>query len=60
MRFITADGKEVQDVPGYVETDVTLGEHKLKGVRMLVFKRATNPCLIGRDLLAVNPSNKTI
>ena len=25
---------------------------------MLVFKRATNPCLIGRDVLAVHPSTK--
>ena len=58
VRVITADGKEVQDVPGYVETDVTLGEHRLKGVRMLVFKRATNPCLIGRDVLAVHPGTK--
>ena len=58
VRVMTADGKEVQDVPGYVESDVTLGEHQLKGVKMLVFKRATNPCLIGRDVLAVNPSTK--
>ena len=58
MRVITEDGKEVQDVPGYVETYVTLGEHELKGVRMLVFKRVTNPCLIGRDVLAVHPSTK--
>ena len=56
MRVITADGKKVQDVQGYVETDVTLGEHKLKGVRILVFKRATNPCHIGRDVLEVHPS----
>ena len=58
VRVITADGKEVQDVPGYVEADVTLGEHRLKDVKMLVFKRATNPCLIGRDVLAVHPSTK--
>ena len=58
VRVMTADGKEVQDVPGYEEADITLGEHQLKGVKMLFFKRATNPCLIGRDLLAVHPSTK--
>ena len=34
VRVMTADDKEVQDVTGYVEADVTLGEHQLKGVRM--------------------------
>ena len=34
VRVITSDGKEVQDVPGYVKADVTLGEHRLKGVKM--------------------------
>jgi hypothetical protein len=44
VRVITADGKEVQDVPGYVETDIRLNEHVVKNVKMIVFKRATNPC----------------
>ena len=58
VRVITADGKEVPDVPGYVEADVTLDNYRLKGVKMIVFKRATNPCLIGRDVLAVHPSTQ--
>ena len=58
IRVITADDKEVPDVPGYVETDVTLDDHKLKGVRMIVFKRASNPCLIGRDVLSVHPTTQ--
>ena len=58
VKVMTEDGKEVQDVPGYVEADVTLGELRLKGVKMLVFRRATNPCFIGRDVLAVHPSTK--
>ena len=58
IRVISADGKEVPDVPGYVEADVTLDNHRLKGVKMIVFKMATNPCLIGRDVLAVHPTNQ--
>ena len=52
VRVITADGTEVPDVPGYVEADVTLDNYRLKGVKMIVFKKATNPCLIG-DVLSV-------
>ena len=56
IRVTTAEGKEVTDEPGYVEADVTLDNQRLKGVRMIVFKRATYPCLIGRNVLAVHPS----
>ena len=58
IRVITAVGKAVPDVPGYVEADVTLDNYRLKGIKMIVFKRATNPCLIGRDVLSVNPSTQ--
>ena len=58
IRVITADGKEVPDVQGYVEADVTLDNYRLKGVRMIVFKRATNPCLIGRGVLSIHPSTQ--
>ena len=58
IRFITAEGKEVPDVPGYVEADVTLDNYRLKGVKIIVFKRATNPCLIGRDVLSVLPTTQ--
>ena len=58
IRAITEDGKEVPDVPGYVEADVTLENNRLKGVKIIVFKRATNPCLIGREVLSVHPSTQ--
>ena len=38
--------------------DVILGNQKLEKVKMLVFKNATNPCLIGRDVLATHPDIK--
>ena len=43
---------------GFAEVNVTLGNHTLEKVRMLVFKNASNPCLIGRDVLAVHPETK--
>ena len=58
IRVITVGGKEVPDVAGFMEANVTLDNHKLKGVRMIVFKRATNPCLIRRDVLAVHPTTQ--
>ena len=33
VRVITADGKEVPEVPGYVEADVTLDNYRPKGVK---------------------------
>ena len=56
---MTADGKEVQNILGFAEIDVTLGNQTLEKVRMLVFKNATNPCLVGRDVLAIHPATKT-
>ena len=41
-----------------MEADVTLDNHKFKGVRMIVFQRATNPCLIGRDVLAIHTTTQ--
>ena len=38
--------------------DVILGNQKLEKVKMLVFKNATNQCLIGRDVLATHPDIK--
>ena len=58
-KAVTADGKEEQNVLGFAEVNVTLGNHTLEKVRMLVFKNASNPCLIGRDVLAVHPETKT-
>ena len=37
---------------------MALDNYRLKGVRMIVFKRATNTCLIGRDVLSVHPSTQ--
>ena len=54
----TADGKEVKDILGFAEVDVTIGKQTLKKVKMLVFKNASNPCLVGRDVLAVHPVSK--
>ena len=58
IKAVTADGKEVRDILGFAEVDVTLGDQTLEKVRMLVFKNSTNPCLIGRDVLAVHPVTK--
>ena len=58
IKAITADGKEVQDVSGFAEVEVFLGNQKLEKVKKLVFKNATNPCLIGRDVLASHPDTK--
>ena len=55
---MTADGKEVKDVLGFAELEVTLGNQKLANARMLVFKNLTNPCLIGRDILLAQPETK--
>ena len=52
IKAITADGKEVRDILGFTEVDFILGNRNLERVKMLVFKTATNPCLIGRDVLA--------
>ena len=38
--------------------DVILGNQKMEKVKMLVFKNATNPCLIGHDVLASHPETK--
>ena len=43
---------------GFAEADVILGNQKLEKVKMLVFKSLTNPCLIGRDVLATHPYTK--
>ena len=66
IKAITADGKEVKDILGFAvddildfEADVTLGNQTLEKVRMLVFKNSTNPCLLGRDVLAVHLETKT-
>ena len=58
IKAVTADGKEVQDILGFAEVNVTLGNQTLEKVKMLVFKNSTNPCLIGRDVLAVHPVTK--
>ena len=58
IKAITADGKEVKDILGFANVDVTLGNKTLEKVRMLVFKNSTNRCLIGRDVLAVHPITK--
>ena len=42
------------DILGFADVDVTLGIKTLEKVKMLVFKNSTNPCLIGRDVLAVH------
>ena len=57
VKAITADGKEVKDIrrSPFAEEDVILGNQKLERVNMLVFKNATNPCLIRRDVLATHP-----
>ena len=58
IKVITADGKEVKDILGFAEEDVILGNKNLEKVKMLVFRNATNPCLIGRDVLATHPDIK--
>ena len=58
-KAVTADGKEVQNVLVFAVVNVTLGNHTLKKVRVQVFKNASNPCLIGRDVLAVHPETKS-
>ena len=57
---MTADGNEVQNILGFAEIDVTLGNQTLEKVRMLVFKNATNLSLVGRDVLAIHSATKTI
>ena len=54
IKAVTADEKEVRDILGFAEVDVILGNNKVEKVRMLVFKNSTNPCLIGRDVLATH------
>ena len=58
IKAVTADGKEVKDILGFTEVNVTLGDQTLEKVRILVLKNSTNPCLIGRDVLAVHPKTK--
>ena len=58
IKVITADGKEVKDILGFTEADVILGNKMLEKVKMLVFRNATNPCLIGQDVLATHPDIK--
>ena len=58
IRAMTADGKEVKDVLGFAELEVTLGNQKLNNARMLVVKDLTNPCLIDRDILSAHPETK--
>ena len=58
VKVVTADGKEVKDMLGFVEADLILGNQKLEKVKMLMFKKVTNPCLIGRDILATHPDTK--
>ena len=58
VKVVTAEGNEVKDLLGFAEADVTLGNQKQEKVKMLVFKSLTNPCLIGRDVLATHPDTK--
>ena len=58
IKVVTADGKEVKDLLGFAEVDVILGNQKLEKMKTLVFKNATNPCLVGRDVLATHPDIK--
>ena len=58
IKAVRADGKEVKNILGFAEVDVILGNQKLEKVNVLVFKNATNPCLIGRDVLATHPDIK--
>ena len=58
IKAVTADGKVFKDILGFAEVDVTIGNQTLEKVKMLVFKNATNPCLVGRDVLAVHPVTK--
>ena len=58
IKAVTADGKEIKDILGFAEVDLILGNQKLEKVKMPVFKNATNPCLIGRDVLATHPDIK--
>ena len=58
VRVMTADGKEVKDVLGFAEVEVTLGNQKLNNATMLIFKNLTNLCLICRDILSAHPETK--
>ena len=58
IKVVTADGKQVKDLLGFAEVDIILGNQKLEKVKTLVFKNATNPCLVGRDVLATHPDIK--
>ena len=58
IKAVTADGKEVKDILGFAELDATIDNQTLEKVKMLVFKNASNPCLVGRDVLAVHPVTK--
>ena len=59
IKAVTADGNEVQNILWFAETYVTLGNQTLEKVRMVVFKNTTNPCLVGRDVLAIHSATKT-
>ena len=59
IKAVTADGKEVKDILGFAEVDVTIGNQTLERVKMLVFKNTTNPFLVGRDVLAVHPVTRS-
>ena len=52
IKAVTADGKESKDILGFAEVDVTIGDQTLEKVKTLVFKNATNPFLVGRNVLA--------
>ena len=58
VKAIKADGKEVKDILGFAEVDVILGNKKMEKVKMLLFKNATYPCLIGGDVFATHPDTK--
>ena len=50
--------EKVKDILGFTVVDVILGDQKMEKVEMLVFKNATNPCLIVRNVLATHPRKK--
>ena len=58
VKVVTADGNELKDLLGFVEADIIQGNRKLENLKMLVFKSLTNPCLIGREVLAKHPDTK--
>ena len=58
IKVVTADGKEVKDLLRFAEVDIILGYQKLERVKTIVFKNSTNPCLVGRDVLATHPDIK--